>query len=815
MTTASKATRQAVRTKLGRNPTAVECVNVAHTMTGMTAEVVVFEGNRVFVATSTDAGAPMQPRPMTAAEVAAAASGGIRTERVEDPTPSVLLPLRSDGVLIAGLSLFGGEELPEITTGLEPLVRLLGGLIAQDPKSETAGFHDKVVNALRECVIILTPDLNLSWASQGAVNLLGLNPLEAVGRPALDFLHPDDVEETLSGIAKFAEGLEMYRVVVRVLNASGSYVPVEVMGTDLTMDPDIGGMVLSLRDGQRDSELGQEIERSRQLSSAIVEGLPDGLIATDRYGHVTMANTVARAMFDADPDVVPAGLPLETFALYTLSGRPVDLLQPTAKPVRCLLPDQGEIRYLDCSIGEIAGGDSGGHGRVIVLTDVTAEHRAAEDLREQALHDQLTGLPNRRQLEARLNLLATGSTPGDVAVCFIDLDGFKLVNDNHGHRVGDQVIRLAAQRLQRQLRDEDLLVRHGGDEFVAVLVDVASLAGAEAVAERLRQVLEAPYEIGNERFDLSASVGVALASTTGLMSELLLQQADIALYEAKGNGRNRVQVFDESLAQVVSDEQQQRRILRDAIDEGRVVMHFQSLVDSLSDRTMGFEALARILTSDGELLTPSHFLDAVAHTSLVWDLDRVAFAQSCDAAQLLAAIDPANPPYVACNFSSASLSHPDFVTFVVETTEAAKVSPDQMCVEVTESAAFESGGRSADALNELQQRGYRLALDDFGTGYSSLAHLRDLPITSVKVDRSFVAQLGAHSSERAIAEAVVTLAHDLGLGIVAEGVETIEQARQVKDMGFQTSQGWHYSKALPIDRCLEHWRTRSVQPQAS
>ena len=143
------------------------------------------------------------------------------------------------------------------------------------------------------------------------------------------------------------------------------------------------------------------------------------------------------------------------------------------------------------------------------------------------------------------------------------------------------------------------------------------------------------------------------------------------------------------------------------------------------------------------------------------------------------------------------------------------MSPDQMCVEVTESAAFESGGRSADALNELQQRGYRLALDDFGTGYSSLAHLRDLPITSVKVDRSFVAQLGAHSSERAIAEAVVTLAHDLGLGIVAEGVETIEQARQVKDMGFQTSQGWHYSKALPIDRCLEHWRTRSVQPQAS
>lgn len=786
-------------------------MNVATVITGMAAEVVIFEENRVFIAASTDTDRLTRPRPMTMAEVAAAASGGHETQRVDGPEPSLLIPLLIEGELVAGLSLFGGDAIPASTGGLVPLARLVAGLLSEQAKESKIDFHDKVLNGLRECVIVMSPELTLTWLSQGAITLLGMNPIEAIGRPAMDFLHPDDVEKTLNGIARFAQGLEVYRLVIRVLTSSGDYTPVEVMGNDLSMDNDVGGLVLSLRDAQHDSELGEEIERSRQLSTAIVEGLPDGLIATDRYGHVTVANTVARSMFSADPDVIAAELPLDTFALFTLDGRPVDMSTPTKKPIRCLLPDAGKLRYLDCSIGQIEAGEAGTYGCVIVLTDVTAEHRGAEDLREQALHDQLTGLPNRRQMEARLTELATRSTHGTVAACFIDLDGFKLVNDTHGHRVGDQVIREAAQRLQSQLREVDLLVRHGGDEFVALLIDIESLAHAEEVADRLRSVLEHPYEIGTERFDLTTSVGVATASTHDLSSEILLQHADIALYEAKGNGRNRVQLFDDSLAQVLSDEQKQRRILRDAIDEARVVMHFQPLVDSVSDRTVGFEALARVRSHDGELLTPSHFLDAVSNTGMMWDLDRIAFALSCDAAQLLATIDPANPAYVACNFSSVSLTHPDFLSFVVETSEAAKVDAGQICIEVTESAAFDSGGRSAVALHELKARGYRLALDDFGTGYSSLAHLRDLPITSVKVDRSFVEQLGADTSERAIAEAVVSLAQDLSLGVVAEGVETEEQAKQVKELGFETIQGWHYSKALPIDKCLEHWRESTAR----
>lgn len=778
-------------------------------MTGLAAEVVVFDENRVFTAASTNSHNLMQPRLMTQAEKMAAAAGDRSIVRHDGPGASMLLPIMLSGELVAGLSLFGGDALPTESHGLEALTRVISGLL-EEANPASAELHDKVLNGLRECVIVMSPTLEVTWASHGAVSLLGMNPAEAIGRPALDFLHPDDVEETLNGIAKFSQGLEVYRLVIRIRAADGTFTPVEVMGNDLTADPDVGGMVLSLRDAQHDTELGKEVERSRQMSAAIVEGLPDGLVATDPYGNVTVANSVAREMFSTDADCAPALLSLAAFALFTIDGRPVSLTEPTLKPVRCLLPNEGDIRYLDCSIRQIAAAIDDAFGCVIVFTDVTAEHRAAESLRDQALHDQLTGLPNRRQMELRLTELASRSAPGVVAVCFIDLDGFKLVNDNHGHRTGDHVIRMAAQRLLSQLRQEDLLVRHGGDEFVALLVDIESLEAAEEIAERLRSVLADPYEVGTDRFDLTTSIGVSIGPTSVLASDTLLQHSDIALYEAKRNGRNRVQVFDASLAEVVSNEQQQRRILRDALDEDRVVMHFQPLVSSATEQTLGFEALARIRTKEGDLLSPSHFLDAVSHTGLMWDLDRVAFALSCDAAHLLATIDPANPPYVACNFSSVSLTHPDFLSFVVATTEAAKVQSNQICIEVTESAAFEGGGRSAAALHELKDRGYQLALDDFGTGYSSLAHLRDLPITSVKVDRSFVEQLGKNTSERAIAEAVVTLAHDLHLGVVAEGVETLEQLRQVKEMGFETIQGWHYSRALPIDRCLEHWRESSA-----
>lgn len=792
-----------MRTLLTRHPVALECTKIAELVTGAAAEVVIFDDQRVFIAASTAQEALFVPRPPTEAERrlvggdpgAPAKSGSDR---------SWAFGLSVEGHLVASLSLVEATR-SVVPDSLAPILRLLTGVLDELRTDGTGEFHERVLEGLRDTVVVLSPGLDVRWVNVGAVSLLGYNPIELVGRPVLDFLHPDDVEPALNAMVRITQGLEVNRLKVRLRSDRGSYIPVEVTGTDKTADPLLDGFVLSFRDDQFDSELELELERTQRLSSAIAEGLRDGLVATDRYGGVILANSVARSLFGVPADAAPSQIDLRSIAVVTIDGRAVDLLEPTPAPIRCMVAADRAVAYLDV-FSTVASTTEGEElGRVLVFTDVTAEHRSAEELRSQALHDQLTGLPNRRQLEHKLDELLHRPSDGLVAACFVDIDGFKLVNDNYGHRVGDQVIRIAAERLARQLRLGDLLVRHGGDEFVALLTDADNESAVLAVAERIRRVLSEPYEVGAERFDLTASVGVALAAPSEFATDVMLQRADIALYEAKANGRNRVELFDDSLAKAVRDEQAQQRLLRDAIDDQRVAMYFQPLVDAKTERAAGFEALARIETGTGEVLSPVHFLDAMSRSSLMWELDRVAFRMSCDAARLLGALEPDAKPYIACNFSAVSLTHAGFVEFVETTVRRARIRPEQICVEITESAAFDGGERGIAALEQLATRGFQLALDDFGTGYSSLAHLRDLPISSVKVDRSFIRRLDVRGEDRSIVEAVVNLARDLDLGIVAEGVETSVQLDHARALGFETIQGWHYAEAMPLDRCLEYW----------
>ncbi len=253
-------------------------------------------------------------------------------------------------------------------------------------------------------------------------------------------------------------------------------------------------------------------------------------------------------------------------------------------------------------------------------------------------------------------------------------------------------------------------------------------------------------------------------------------------------------------------------MLRHALDNDGIVMHFQPLVDSTSGKTIGFEALARCLDVEGTLHGPGAFLDSIAGSGLVWELDQHAFGLSCAAAAVIAAAVPGERPVMSCNFSPLSIIQPDFVPFVLRTTKEAGLEPEGVCIEITESAAFAGGASSLSAVQALNEAGFSLALDDFGTGYSSLSHLRDLPLTSVKVDKSFVDKLIEEGSERAIAQAVVGLAKDLGIGVVAEGVETESQLVAAREVGFSVIQGWHYAAAMPLDDLLHNWLREMAQP---
>ncbi|MGI9603890.1 MAG: putative bifunctional diguanylate cyclase/phosphodiesterase [Acidimicrobiales bacterium] len=798
------AQAHAVRVALARHPVAVECARIASLVTFSEVDVVVFESGRAYVVASSEADV-LQPRLLTEAESVLLHGA----EGVEVVAGGAAVAIRAaDGAPIGAITIRQAPaDLPvDVLCGLARLI-----FEALRP-GDAEGIREAVADGLRDAVVVVSADMVITWANRAVGSLLGRTPTELIGSSALDLVHPDDVAIAFDAVTRLQEGLEVYRVFVRLARGNGDYERVEVTGSDLSADPRVAGLVLSLRWAEAADELEVSADRSRRMAAEIVAGLHDGIVATDQFGAITMVNGIARTMFGLDPGLPPSGLESTDFALLDTEGRRVnDVLQPgeetdDRRPRElCVVPANGELRYVTTQKRLVRDAEHNLLGSVVVFHDVTDARRAADELRSQALHDQLTGLANRRQLEQRLTALMTAAGPGLVAACFIDLDAFKVVNDTHGHRVGDEIIRIAAKRLTTQLRDCDLLVRQGGDEFVALIVGADGVGEVITAAERMRATLARPYVLKEERFDLTASVGVAVSVGSDLADDLLLRHADIALYAAKARGRDRVEVFDDDLANEVRLEERQRRMLRDNLDNNRLVVHFQPLVDTTTGRTYGYESLARCRDDHDELVSPAAFLEPILRSGLMWELDRAAFALSCEAAAVLAQVSPDTPPIIACNLSAVSLVQPGLVEFIVDRVSTAGIEPGQICIEITESSAFDAGPASVGALKALHDRGFLLALDDFGTGYSSLAHLRDLPLSTVKVDRSFTARLTTPTSERAIAEAIVSLAGDLGLEVVAEGVETAEQLEQAQELGFTSIQGWHYSAALPLQDILTDW----------
>jgi diguanylate cyclase (GGDEF)-like protein/PAS domain S-box-containing protein len=554
----------------------------------------------------------------------------------------------------------------------------------------------------------------------------------------------------------------------------------------------------------------REIEQGLML--AVLDQLHDGIVTIDRIGSPTLVNQAARLMHGITGDQLAPTLSIDDLLVLSSDGRPVDRdSHPMTRASRgesfagesMSLLREGLVRHVQVSGQPVLGPDGVQLGAVIGYRDVTSALHAQRELVERALQDQLTGLPNRRHLHEHFLAVRNRQFDRFVGVCFIDLDGFKLVNDTFGHRVGDTLVRDVAARLSAETDEDVFLARVGGDEFVAVLSHVSDESVALALAERFRKSLRRPFAVPGTDVTLSASIGLALQDMASFDEDVLLRRADIALYAAKARGRNRIELFNDDLAIAAQHEQRQHEILRNTLDRSGLVMHFQPLVDCHTDEIVGFEALARCRLSDGTLVGPSSFLDAAISSRLICELDRKAFALSCQAVSALRHRRPDRPIVMSCNFAALSIVQSNFVRDVLDTVERHGIQAADICIEITESTAFEAGDVAITALQELRGLGFLLALDDFGTGYSSLAHLRDLPLASVKVDRSFITRLGRGTSERVITEAVVNLAATLDLSVVAEGVETQEQLHQVRELGFRIVQGDYYSPALPLSEAME------------
>jgi diguanylate cyclase (GGDEF)-like protein len=444
------------------------------------------------------------------------------------------------------------------------------------------------------------------------------------------------------------------------------------------------------------------------------------------------------------------------------------------------------------------------------IVDVTERRSFEERLAYEATHDALTDLPLRNLLIDHLDLALAGARrrASEVAVLFIDLDHFKRVNDSFGHVAGDDLLVSAAGRLREAVREGDTAGRFGGDEFVIVCPDVAGAAEAVSIAERVRAALDEPFSVRGTEMYVGASIGVVVARGEG-ESDTMLKHADIAAYRAKERGRNRVELFDEHLRSAVATRIDTERAFRRALDEDELCLHYQPVVSTHGGEIIGFEALARWNRPGHGVVAPGEFLAVAEDTGLIVPMGMRLLRTACEQIVRWTDAQADGPcPWVSVNLSAAQLGQVDLVDEVERTLAETGAPADRLCIEFTESLLMQDTPATIETLQRLRALGVSIAIDDFGTGYSSLSYLRRLPVSVLKIDQSFVFDLGLDPQGATIVSSVIELAHALGMECVAEGVERAAHLEMLARLGCDAMQGFLFSRAVPVDEATALIGTR-------
>ncbi|MBP2325085.1 diguanylate cyclase (GGDEF)-like protein/PAS domain S-box-containing protein [Kibdelosporangium banguiense] len=430
---------------------------------------------------------------------------------------------------------------------------------------------------------------------------------------------------------------------------------------------------------------------------------------------------------------------------------------------------------------------------VTQIEDITERRAAEARLVHQALHDSLTGLPNRALLMDRLKqvLARADRHPSLTAVVFIDLDGFKDINDSLGHDVGDHVLREMARRISQQVRPADTVARLGGDEFVVLCSDLQNEQNAVEISERLTSAVAKPVTVGGYEVEVTASLGISLSDGEALTPEDMLRNADAAMYGAKTQGKNRWEIFDETRRARAVDRVAIASRLRQALRDNRFVLHFQPVIELGTGRAVAVESLVRLDDPGRGLLPPAAFIQVAEDSGLIVPIGTYVLEEACrQLAEWRAdGLVPADFR-AAVNLSARQATQPDLARTVARALDGANLEPTALALELTETVLMDADTSTLRQLEELREMGVGLGIDDFGTGYSSLSYLKRLPVSIIKVDRSFVAGLSTDPSDREIVTAVIRLGQALGLTTIAEGVEDVSQFTMLQELGCDQAQGY-------------------------
>jgi len=578
---------------------------------------------------------------------------------------------------------------------------------------------------------------------------------------------------------------------------------------DVKVLPVDGGVTLLWRDATARALAERELKRNEERLMLAAEGANDGWWEWDLRSHELYVSSRWRAMLGSQEGggiarpqewmdrVHPDDLgPLKDAVAAHLSGT-TDYLHHECR----LRHEDGNYRRFLCRGLAVAGGD---RRRVRIagsLTDTTDAAVAQERLRSVELVDPLTGLRNRsvfvERVGRRLDDLKQRRQEGWFAVLYLDLDRFKVVNDSLGHLVGDQLLIVASRRLESCLRADDALARLGGDEFAILLNQLDAPEQAKAIAFRIQEALSAPFSMDGREVFTTVSIGIAFGIADYESPDDIMRDADTAMYHAKSRGKARHELFDADMHARAQTRLELENDLRRAINANDFEVHYQPIVLLSTGMCVGFESLVR-WTRDGKPISPAVFVPIVEELGLIEPLGTWVLQQACETfADWQRRFPKAGLDYITVNASSRQLMHQNFARVVEQAVGKSGLRPSDLRIEVTETALMDSPDVASKVLRELRDFGVKIYLDDFGTGYSSLSHLHKLPVDALKIDRSFVKSL-LLPERSAIVESILSLARTLNTSVVAEGIETDVQARELERLGCTHAQGYLFSKPIPI-----------------
>lgn len=716
--------------------------------------------------------------------------------------------MRADGSVIWAVCsaelLDSGEHCLEVVEDISELVRARG-LLAEKAAQLRMALESASMWTF-DCDLLTGSEIRSDTASViDGFNLPVCGTIDEVSA----LVHPDDTHLFGAGGRPETDPNDNFTRVYRLRASDGGFRWVHERGH---LQRDDSGAPLRMSGtrmditGERRSE-----DRRRRAEAALhrtLHAATDAFVSVDRGGVITEWNAAAERVFGWSSNeacgraIDELIVPLEEQARFqAVISDPLSTAEaaavtrgPTETVVRhrdgSLFP--AEISWISVNTGEDFRFSA-------FIRDITERRALLGQLERQAVTDPVTGLPNRALLRDRLAhaLRRLERTPGGVGVLLVDVDGFKDFNETLGHDAGDQVLRGVASRLSAVARAEDTLARFDGDAFVVAIENPEGLQELVAFAKRVIQSLDEPVLIQGDLTVTSASVGIALTHDPRCTPGSLLRDSQLALNKAKERGRGSMQVFDPAMRREAADRLASENELREAIEGQGLLVHYHPWM-SPDGRIAGVEALARWDHPTRGLLHPGEFIPLAEETGLIMDLGARILAEA--ALQVAAWRDEGHADLLlSVNLSGAQLVHPGLLGILAGTLESAGLDPGALILEITERAFLENPASAAATVTAINDMGLRIAIDDFGTGYSSLLFLRRVPVKLVKLDRFFVAGLGRNSTDMAIAECIITLAHSVGMEALAEGVETEEQLAFLKELGCDLMQGHYWSAALDAE----------------